>query len=1019
MKSLIEISVRRPVFTWMAMVGVVVFGFLAFWRLGVSQLPDVDYPVVNVSVTWPGASPEIMESAVSDVVEDTLMSVAGIREMRTQCFEGISNTTLEFDIHQSIDSVVQDVQSRLGQIQRKLPADADPPIVTKVNPEDQPILRFALTGPQSLREKVVLFRNRIKDQITTVDGVADLQLGGFVDPVMRIDLDPKKLEKNQLIPADLSGAIRAGSVLVPSGTLTTSQRDVQLKISSEADRAEVFRKIPITSRGGAPIWSKLTIADVASVNEGLGEVRRIARYDGKSAVTFGVIKQRGSNAIGVADRVQERIKKLTETLPAGASLELIADSTQFIRESTHELYLSLSLAVILTSLVCALFLGSWSASFNVVLAIPVSLLGAFFILWKLNYTLNSFTLLALSLSIGIVVDDAIMVLENISHYREKGLGLMESALTGAKTVSGAAIASTLAVLAIFAPVLFVDGMVGQYLLQFGVTLSVAVAFSLFEALTFAPMRCAQFFSEATERFKLTQKMDVQLERLKRFYSGVLEHVLKSPRRWAAGSVLLSLVSFGALRFIPKELVPAQDQGRFLTTIQARMDSSLEATDQLFRVVEYELKKIPEIEHLFSAVGGFQGGLVNQGNLFILLKPKSERKRTQLEVMNEVRERLKAVPGVVRSTTLDLSLSVLGGGGGGRSYPFSFQLQGPHWEALARDATLTLERLKKSGLFADIDSDYRPARPELALIPDAERLVYYNLTMDQVTLVLSQLYAGERIGKYNDSTGRRSDVFMKIAPEVLERKDPFAGVFLRNRQGELIPLAQVVDQEERKTLFSINRVNRARTISFYGTVKTGIRPEKVREFVEKNVRTELSKEALITYGNKEESDTFKGLLIALLLGFVMAYMILAAQYNDYLYPIAVLSVIPLSFAGAFLAMLLTRTSLNLFSSIGILLLMGIVKKNSILIVDFTIQRVAEGGSVLSALLEAAPDRLRPILMTSFATVAAAIPTALSIGSGSEVVKPMSWVIIGGVSFSLVLTLIVVPCFVVILKGKYKS
>jgi len=1012
--TLSDISIRKPVFAWMLMLGLLVFGTLCFTRLGISQLPDVDFPVVTVTVNWTGASPESVETAVTDVVEDSIMSIEGIRSVSSTCTEGISSTKIEFEMNRDIDVAMQEIQSSISQAARKLPDDIDPPIVRKSNPDDQPILWAALTGGKDLREKVLFARDHLKDDITTVEGVGDVNLGGYIDPSMRIWLNTDKMRQNEIAADDVVNALKQGSTLTPTGYMDSGDHESNLKVLSEAATPEQFGQLVIPTRGGQQIWTRLHIKDVARVEEGLADVRKIARLNGVSAVGLGVIKQRGSNAVAVGRAIKSRIRYLKDLLPKGMGLSAVTDSTRFIEESTHELLFNLGLSAILTSIVCYLFLGSISSAFNVVLAIPVSLVGSFIFIYFFGFTLNTFTLLALSLSIGIVVDDAIMVLENIVRYYEKGMGRVKASLLGAREITGAATAASLAILAIFLPVVFMNGIVGKYFFQFGIAMSVTVLISLLEALTLAPMRCSQFLSGGHGN-KASQWVNRKLDTLAAFYHRALSWSLN--HRWKVVGVSLALFvgSLFMLKFIRQEFVPPQDQSRFLMSIQTPMGSSLDFTDNVMKKIEEKLKARPEVDSYFTVLGGFGGGLVNEAHMFVTLKEVGKRpyaapfthRPSQQEVMGWARKEFSAIPGVRRASMIDLSLS---GFSTGRGYPIQFQVLGPEWDQLASLDHEFMKRLEGSGLMTDIFTDYNPNMPEVQVIPDPDKASQRGVTIANIATTISAMVGSLKVNKYTDAAGRRNDVLVKLEDRFNRSIQDLNRIWLRNNRGEMVPLSQVMTTKKSASLLTIGRYGRERTVTLYANLAPNKSQADALDFVNKTAKEILPKGYHIVYSGSSQSsnEAFGSLMLALILGIFVAYMVLATQYNSFVHPFTVLMALPFSFIGAFFALAAMNISLNIYSMIGILLLMGIVKKNSILLVDFTNHQREEGKNVTDALLHACPLRLRPILMTSIATISAVIPAALALGPGSETTRPMAVVVIGGVVTSTVLTLIVVPC-----------
>ncbi|MDO8489252.1 MAG: efflux RND transporter permease subunit [Candidatus Omnitrophota bacterium] len=1010
--TLSDISIKNPVFGWMLMIGVLVFGWIGFTRLGVSQLPDVDFPVVSVSVAWEGAAPEVMETDVTDVIENAVMSVEGLKEVTSVSMQGDAQITLEFNLNRNIDVALQEVQAKIAQAQRNLPRDIDPPVIAKTNPEDQPIVWLALSGDRSIKDLCRYTNEILKDQFTIVPGVGDIRLGGYVDPNLRVWLDAEKMQQMELTVEDVLNAINSQHADIPSGRIDTGSKEINVRVYGEATTPEQFENLTIPTRvRGGPIWKNLRIGDVGTVEDGLADIRRISRSWGKSSIGLGIVKQRGTNAVAVANGVKHKIEELQKTLPEGLHLSLVFDTSKFINDSVNELKFNLILSIILTSLVCYLFLGSWSANVNVLLSIPFSIMGAFFILYFAGFTINTFTMLSLSLVIGIVVDDAIMVLENISRYQEQGLARKDAALTGAREITFAAIAASIAILAIFIPVIFMEGIVGKFFFQFGVTISVAVVFSLIEALTITPMRCSQFLTVGHTTW-LGRGMDKFMKWLSETYRSVLKFILGYPKTILTIAILIFVLSLGIARFLKKEFIPPQDQSRFLARITLPLGSSIEKTDALFKEAEKFLMQRPEVLTYYSAVGSFSGGQVNQGFIFITMKSPKERpqlnghRETQSEFMQIVRKQFSSIAGVDRATIQDLSLT---GFTAQRGFPIEFTIRGPDWEKLGQLSQEIMKRMKASGVMVDVDTDYQLGMPELQVYPDRQKAAEHGVSVLSIADTINAMVGGVRNGKFT-SRGKRYDIRVRLAEADRSNTKDVQRMWVRNQFGEVVPLSAVVTAKENPTLFSITRKNRERAVSIYANPVPGHSQQEALDSVLKIGKEMLPNDYRIVFsgGSQAFKESFQGLIFALILGIFVAYMILGTQFNSFIHPFIVLLALPFSVTGAFLFLYLTHNSLNLYSMIGLILLMGIVKKNSILLVDFTNVRRKQGMAVKEALLDACPIRLRPILMTSVAMIAAATPAALSIGPGSEVMVPMAIAVIGGVLFSTVLTLFVVPC-----------
>jgi hydrophobe/amphiphile efflux-1 (HAE1) family protein len=1003
--SITEACIKKPVFAWMLMAATIVFGLVAAQRIGISQFPDVDFPTINISVTWEGAAPESIESDVVEPIEEAVMQVEGVKSITSNARQGSGSITVELDLSRNVDLALQDVQTKVSQAQRRLPNDVDPPVISKTNPEDQPIMWIGLSGPFSPQVLSDYANYRIKEKLQTVEGVGEVTLGGSLERNVRIWVDAQKLDAKGLTVTDITAALNREHVELPAGRIETEGREVNVRVMGEALNLETLRDIIIREQDGATVY----LHDVALVEDGFADVRRLSRVDGNPAQGMGIRKQRGANAVAVAKGVRAALDELRKELPEGMLLGINFDSTRFIEESVHEIEIELLLACLLTALVCWMFLGSLSSTLNVVLAIPMSLLGTVAVIYFLGFTLNTFTLLGLALAVGIVVDDAIMVLENIFRHSEMGKDRVRAAREGTSEITFAALAATLAVVAIFIPVIFMEGVIGKFFLQFGVTLCVAVLLSYLEAITLAPARCAQLLKTSREhRGKVGQAVDRAFGKLEGFYAKVLDKVLKRPG-WvllAAGVVLgFSVFAFRALQ---SEFVPSQDQSRLMIRVQTAVGSSLEETNQLFHRAEAYLMSRPDVTRVFAVVGGFGGGSgVNTGNLMVTLVPPDQR-MPQSEVQQQVRKELNSYPGL-RAVVQDLSQS---GFTAQRGFPVEFSVRGSDWDKLV-DASLGMrEKLQASGKVVDVDSDYQLGMPELRITPDRARAADLGISVESVATTINSLVGGVRVGKYN-AGGRRIDVRLRLLADQRSRPEDLSALKVRASSGELVPLSSLVRQEERPALQAITRRDRERAISIFANVAPGASQQEAIALVERTAK-ELPGGSRVVLGGASVAfrESMDSLLFALGLGILVAYMVLASQFNSFLHPVTVLTILPLSVAGAAFALGATGTTLNIFSMIGLLLLMGIVKKNSIILVDYALQQREQGADAVEAMRRAGPVRLRPILMTSIATMMAAVPAALALGAGSETRQPMAIAVLGGLSVSTLLSLVVVPAFYVV-------
>ncbi|NVJ14757.1 efflux RND transporter permease subunit [Myxococcus sp. AM010] len=1002
--NITEACIKKPVLAWMIMAATIVFGLVAAQRIGISQFPDVDFPTINISVTWEGANPEAVESDVLEFIEEAVTQVEGVTAISSSARQGGGRVTVELDLSRNVDLALQDVQTKVSQVQRRLPLDIDPPIISKSNPEDQPILWVGVSGPFSQQVVSDYARFRVKEKLQTIPGVGEVQLGGMLERNVRIWVDAEKLDALGLTVMDVTAALQREHVELPAGRIETQGREVNVRVMGEALDLETLRRIIVREQDGFPVY----LNDVALVEDGFEDVRRMARINGEPAQGVGIKKQRGANAVAVAQGIRAELAKMQKDLPEGMQLGVNFDSTQFIEESVHEIEFELMLACLLTAFVCWVFLGSLSSTMNVVLAIPMSLLGTVAVIYFLGFTLNTFTLLGLALAVGIVVDDAIMVLENIYRHSEEGKDRVRAAREGTAEITFAALAATLAVIAIFLPVVFMSGVIGKYFLQFGVTLCVAVLLSYVEAITLAPARCAQLLKTSREgRSAVGVWVDRGFEKLERVYARALGWGLKRPW-WVLGAAVLLLgVSAFVFRALPGEFVPSQDQSRLLVRMQTAVGSDIEETNRLFLRAEEFASNRPEVTRVFSVVGGFGSGAVNTGIMFVSLKPPDER-MPQSEFQQILRKEFNSYPGL-RAVVQDQSQS---GFTAQRGFPVEFSVRGSDWEQLVEGSQQMRELLQASGKVVDVDTDYQLGMPELRITPDRGRAADLGVPIQSVATTINALVGGVRVGKYSTG-GRRIDVRMRLMKDQRARPEDLSTLKVRTASGALVPLSLLVTQEERPALQAITRRDRERAISIYANVAPGSNQEEALATVERLAK-ELPGGVRVVAGGASVAfrDSMSSLFFALFLGIGVAYMVLGAQFNSFLHPVTVLTILPLSVAGAAFALFTTGTTLNIFSMIGLLLLMGIVKKNSIILVDYALQERDRGADAMQAMLRAGPVRLRPILMTSTATMMAAVPAALALGAGSETRAPMSIAVLGGLSVSTVLSLLVVPAFYVV-------
>ena len=1010
--NLSAFSIQRPVFAWVLMFALIFFGALSFTQMGINENPDVDFPTIRISYTYEGATPEVIEKDVIEPVESVLVSMQGIYNMNSTAQRGSASIQLEFDIDKDIDFALQEVQTLLGRAQRQLPDSLDPPVVTKANAADDAIMYLNLrTKDRSDRELMILFRDQIRDRLSTVEGVAEVRAFGYHEPQLRIELNAEALRRYELTAQDVFDSILREHKELPAGRFERGETEESLRIMGELTDLKGFRELVISRRGGSPNFRPLQLQDVAQISEGIENLRRLSRFNGQRALGMAIQKQRGVNAAATADRVKERIQVINQSLPPGTELGINFDATQFIRDSVDELVFTLFLSALLTSLVCWIFLGSWSATFNILLAIPTAVMGSFIFLKAFGFTLNTFSLLGLSLAIGVVVDDAIIMLENIARYMTKGYDRLQASFKGAREISFAVLATTVALVSVFAPIGFLNSIEGKFFLEFVVSISVAVSLSSLEALTLAPMRCSQFLRLEERRSQFGRFFERQMLNLQQQYQRSLAWCLRYSKSLLLVSTALFASSFLALRNLPTEFAPAQDRGVLFAIFLAPDGKSLQYTQQKVEEFEAIVRQTRGVARQFMAVGGFgQGGQSNRGNGVIILEESEKRDRSQFVIAEELREKAKTIEGI----RIFIRDRFGGPFGGRRGSPIEFNIVGPQPE----QQKLLYEQLKvameQPGRIVGVRSDDALALPEVHIVPNRQKALERGVEVGAIAELIQIAFGGVVAAQYTQGS-RRFDVWVQMQENFRRSQSDVEGLLLRNNRGELVALSEVVDLIQTEGPQTVYRENRIRSLrvdaNLAKDVSQGLAIREIKEMAKQILPNAYS----LSFKETPDEKLFD-ILVVMSLGLLVSYLILSIQFNSFMDPALVFLAIPFGLVGSLLALLLGGQSLNIYSVIGILLTMGIVKKNSILLVEFTNQLRDQGAQISEALLQACPTRLRPILMTSIATLAAAVPPALALGPGSETRVPLALTVLGGVSLSGLISLYIVPCAYALIRPK---
>jgi hydrophobe/amphiphile efflux-1 (HAE1) family protein len=1009
--TLSDLSIRRPVFAWMLMGALMLFGAICFFHLGVSQLPEATQPVLTISVTWTSAAPEVMETEIVNPIEQAVISVQGIQDIESNMRQGTATIKLSFYTSKNIDAALQETNSKLRSV--KLPDDVQPPTIEKINTDDNPIMWLAITSSKrSFREMLTFVDLNLRDRMRVIPGVGNIILGGWADRNLRVWVDNNKLLERQLTILDVRDTLKLENNETSSGYLENSQDQVNVRTMGEAVTPEQMGDLLIATRGGQRIYhSDIHLRDVATIEDGLADARSAARSNGEITLGVGIQKQHGENEVKVGQAVRDFVTEMNKELAITApDLHMLVnfDGTRFTSLAITETEWTVLLSIVITGLVCWAFLGSWTSTFNVLLSIPTSALGTFIVMNYLGFTINFFTLLGMSLAIGIVVDDAIMVLENIVRHFHMGKTARQAALDGAREITFAATASTIAVVAVFIPVLLVGGFVGVFLFQFGMTISTAVGLSLLEAITLTPMRCSQFMTAKEDESRFAQFVNRVLSDFARFYRRMLELSLRHRWKVLIGAFTLFALSLLSLPFIKKEFMPAQDIGVFLIRFQTPVGSSLSFTGTKARQLEQIIAADPSVGHYFVNVGGFEGGETNKGMSFISLKDRYDRSLSQRQVMDLLRDKIKKlIPHDFDAFMIDPSGDF---GGAKRGTNIELNVRGSDYAVLKERVAALTKKFSDSGMMTDIDTDFRDGATEVHVVPDRDKATASGVTVQDIADTINTAIGGVRQGKYTNGI-RRYDVRIRLLPQQWQTTADIDKLLIRTSYGELIPLSAVTRITEEKKLLTITREMRERAINIYANVATGKSLDDVMSFARTTAAEMLPPGYQLTEigSSKDVIATFRSFLFTFALGLLISYMVLAVQFNSFVHPIPVMIALPFTVTGAFLSLVLTHNTINLYSMIGILVLMGITLKNSILLVEFfNKQRRDHGLDLREAILVGAPIRLRPIVMTSAATISASIIPAMGIGPGAEVRVSMAVVIIGGVLVSTFFSLLVVPC-----------
>lgn len=977
----------------------IVFGVIAYRQLALDLFPKVDFPVVNITTKLVGASPEIMEVDVTDQIEEAANTINGVKSIISRSMEEYSIVTVEFYLERNIDQAAQDVRDKVAAIRNNLPKDAEPPVIEKISPDDQPIVWIAVWGDRTIKDLTHYADKVLKRDIEKIPGVGSVTINGGRTRQVRFWLDHKKMNALSLTAEDVKLALGREHKEVPGGRIENAKTEFTVKTKGEYETPEAFNNMVITYRHGRLIKLK----DIGHAEDGLEDERSISRFNGKTAVGLSVKRQTGENTVAISERIKAAVAKITP--PSGMKLDISFDQSKFIRQSIEDVQVSLWLGALLAIIIIFVFLRSVRSTLISSVALPISVIASFAFINLFGFTMNVMTMLGLSLSIGILIDDAIVVLENIYRRMEEGEAPETAAREGASEIGLAVMATTFSIVAVFIPVAFMKGIVGKFFFEFGITVTVAVLISLFVSLTFTPMLTSRFLSYRQKHGKAYLFLERGFEKIYSIYRPLLAFALDNRGKVmiAAGASLFAGLALFSL--LGKEFMPAEDQGRYMVRLETPIDYSLPRSDAFMKSVDDQLRKRPEVLSTFYVTGSEQGQDIYKSRIYVNLKERKDRDLIQIDSMKQVRDELIKVPHMKSSVEMVAMV-----GGGMRSVPIQMMVQGRNLEELNKRTLAIKDAYAKIPGIVDADTDIQIGKPEVRIAIDRDRAANLGVTAASIGSTVNTMIGGENIGKYKDEKeGERYDINARmIASDRIQPSD-LDKLRVRSMTGEVIRLQDVTDFRTGTAPTIITHLNRQRAATvFASTDKEKPAGEAIAD-LERITKQNLTPDMTFRHMGMSDAmlDSFKNIAFALFIAVIMVYMILAAQFESFLHPFTIMFSLPVSLIGAMGLLMLTGERISIFSLIGVILLMGLVTKNAILLVDYTITLRQRGMNRNEALLKAGPIRLRPILMTTTAMVFGMLPTAFKIGEGAETRAPMAIAVIGGLITSTLLTLVVIP------------
>lgn len=997
-----DLSVKRPVFATVVNVLLLVFGIVAFTQLALREYPDIDPPIVSINTTYPGASASIVESRITQIIEDRISGIEGIKNINSTSRNGRSSISIEFELSRDIDAAANDVRERASRVLNNLPDQADPPEVFKSDSDEDVIVWYNLRSDNlSVLELTDYAERFIVDRLSTVDGVARVRLGGGRQYAMKVWLDRNAMAARDITVADVERVIRSENVELPAGEVESISRDFEVRVARTFLTEDDFANVTV-KQGIDGYLVKL--GEIAKVELTADDDETEFRGNGKNMIGLGIVKQSKANTLEVARAAKEAIEGLQEGLPENIFIVPSYDSSIFIAESIEEVYNTLAIAMLMVVLVIYLFLGSLRATFIPAITVPISLVAAFTVMLALGFSINLLTLLAMVLAIGLVVDDAIVVLENIYRRIEMGEPPILAAYRGAREVGFAVIATTLVLISVFVPLVFLEGNIGRLFTEFALAIAAAVAFSSFTALTLSPMLGSKILRKRERSSGFGRWVDTQFVKLEGAYKRTLDKTVHQPLVTAL-LVLGSLAAiYGLSQKVPSELVPKEDRGNFFILMQAAEGASFESNAANLRKIEEILLSYIESGESNRVLVRTPGWGGRAGIAIFGTVPWDERERTTFDIMDEISGKLGTIPDV---RAFAIMRSGLGGRGLGR--PVQFVLQGDTYEDLVRYRDIVMQKAAENGKLLRLDSDYKETWPQLLVNIDRDRAADLGVSIGDIGRTLETMLGQRRVSTFLDR-GEEYDVILEGWEQDFRSPQSIDNIYVRSgNTGQLIPLDNLVTVTEQATSSRLNRYNRMRSITISANLAEGYTLGEALEFLREVVRSELPEGVSIDYKGQSQlyQESGSSILFIFLLALLITYLVLAAQFESFIHPWVIMLTVPLALVGGMAGLYFSDLSLNIYSQIGLVMLIGLAAKNGILIVEFANQLRDSGQEFESALIKAATRRLRPIVMTGFTTLFSAIPLVLAVGPGAESRMVIGMVIFAGVAVSAFMTLFIVP------------